>query len=177
MKSSLICPSVHHNFTQNNCKMFLPTVGHPGGLHINIPPANRIAAIEMQPRIEQRRVLPRDRATLGLCREAGGVEPRPVGHVHRQLVQIMDIVRVRGDLVLALALPGQHKDTVHALLLAQVDHPHGLVRVIVVKDGAVGQVGVLLAVNGETAVPVLPLLPAVALVVGPRLLFVGFVGH
>ena len=68
---------------------------------------------------------------------------------------------------LTLSLPCEHQDTIDSDSLAQVHHEHGLVHVVVVHDGAVGQVGALLAVHRQAAVPVLPLLPRVPLVVNP----------
>ena len=65
------------------------------------------------------------------------------------------------------SLPGEDDDAVDVCGPAQVDHPDGVVDVVVVHDGAVGQVGALLAVHRQAAVPVLPLLPRVPLVVHP----------
>ena len=68
---------------------------------------------------------------------------------------------------MALALPGDDHDAADGCAGAEVDHEDGLVHVVVVHDGAVGQVGALLAVHRQAAVPVLPLLPRVPLVVHP----------
>ena len=68
---------------------------------------------------------------------------------------------------MALALPGDDHDPADGGAGAEVDHEDGLVHVVVVHDGAVGQVGALLAVHRQAAVPVLPLLPRVPLVVNP----------
>ena len=78
---------------------------------------------------------------------------------------------------LTLSLPCEHQDTIDSDSLAQVHHEHGLVHVVVVHDGAVGQVGALLPVHGQGAVSVLPLLPRVTLVVDPGGALVRFVGN
>ena len=78
---------------------------------------------------------------------------------------------------LTLSLPCEHQDTIDSDSLAQVHHEHGLVHVVVVHDGAVGQVGVGVAVDGERGVTVAPLLPRVLLVVRPRVLAEGLVRH
>ena len=70
-------------------------------------------------------------------------------------------------LTLALALPGDHHDAIDGVPGPEVHHEHRLVHVVVVHDGAVGQVGALLAVHGQAAVSVLPLLPGVTLVIHP----------
>ena len=75
------------------------------------------------------------------------------------------------------ALPGENHDTADLCAAAQVDHEDRLVHVVVVHDGAVGQVRVLLPVHGQRAVPVLPLLPRVTLVIHPRLAKVSLVGN
>ena len=68
---------------------------------------------------------------------------------------------------MALALPSDHHDAIDGVPGPEVHHEHGLVHVVVVHDGAVGKVGVLLPVHSQAAVPVLPLLPGVALVIHP----------
>ena len=78
---------------------------------------------------------------------------------------------------LTLSLPCEHQDTIDSDSLAQVHHEHRLVHVVVVHDGAVGQVGALLPVHGQGAVSVLPLLPRVPLVVDPGGALVRFVGN
>ena len=75
------------------------------------------------------------------------------------------------------ALPGENHHTADLGAATQVDHEHRLVHIVVVHDGAVGQVGVLLPVHGQRAVPVLPLLPCVPLVIHPRLAKVRLVGN
>ena len=75
------------------------------------------------------------------------------------------------------ALPGEYHHTADFGATTQVDHEHWLVNVVVVHDGAVGQVGVLLPVHGQRAVPVLPLLPGVTLIVHPCLAEVSLVGN
>ena len=72
-------------------------------------------------------------------------------------------------LTLSSALPGENHHTADLGAAPEVHHEHRLVHIVVVHDGAVGQVGVLLPVHGQRAVPVLPLLPCVALVVHPGL--------
>ena len=72
-------------------------------------------------------------------------------------------------LTLSSALPGENDHTADLGAAPEVHHEHRLVHIVVVHDGAVGQVGVLLPVHGQRAVPVLPLLPCVALVVHPGL--------
>ena len=72
------------------------------------------------------------------------------------------------DLTLSLSLPGGDDDAIDPGLLAQVDHPHGMVHVVVVHDGTVGQVRVHLPVHGQAGVAVAPLLPRVTFVVHPR---------
>ena len=78
---------------------------------------------------------------------------------------------------LSSALPGEHHHTADLGAATQVDHEHRLVHVVVVHDGTVGQVGVLLTVHGQRAVPVLPLLPRVPLVIHPGLAKVGLIGN
>ena len=75
------------------------------------------------------------------------------------------------------SLPGEDDDAVDVCGPAQVDHPDGVVDVVVVHDGAVGQVGVGVTVDGERGVTVAPLLPRVLLVVRPRVLAEGLVRH
>ena len=70
-------------------------------------------------------------------------------------------------LTLSGSLPSEDDDAVDVDGPAQVDHPDGVVDVVVVHDGAVWQVGAFLPVHGQAAVPVLPLLPRVPLVVHP----------
>ena len=70
-------------------------------------------------------------------------------------------------LTLALALPRDHHDATDGGPGPKVHHEHWLVHVVVVHDGAVGQIGVLLPIHGEAAVSVLPLLPGVPLVIHP----------
>ena len=158
---------VHHHLTQHDGEVLLPPVGQPSGLHVHKLPGHRVGAVEVKPGVEQRRVEPGDRPALGGVGEGRGVQLRLVRHVHAQLLQVVHVVRVGGDLVLSRPLPGQDEDPVDRGLAADVDHPHGLIGVVVVEDGAVGEIGVLLPVHGQGAVAVLPLLPAVALVVGP----------
>ena len=74
---------------------------------------------------------------------------------------------IKKRLTLARSLPGEHHNAIHLCGSAQIHHEHRLVHVVVVHDGAVGQVGVLLAVHGEGGVAVLPLLPGVPLVIDP----------
>ena len=75
------------------------------------------------------------------------------------------------------SLPGEYDDAIDVCGPAQVDHPDGVVDVVVVHDGAVGQVGVGVAVDGEGGMAVPPLLPRVLLVVRPGLLPEGLVWH
>ena len=82
----------------------------------------------------------------------------------------------REDLTLSLSLPCEYEDPVDVLPGPQVHHEHRLVHVVVVHDGAVGQVGALLTVHRQGAVPVLPLLPRVPLVVDPGAALVRLVG-
>ena len=70
-------------------------------------------------------------------------------------------------ITLALSLPGDDHDATDSAPGPQVHHQHGLVHVVVVHDGTVWQVGAFLSVHGQAAVPVLPLLPRVPLVVHP----------
>ena len=70
-------------------------------------------------------------------------------------------------LTLTLALPCVDHDAIDGVPGSEVHHEHRLVHVVVVHDGAVGQVGALLAVHGQAAVPVLPLLPGVTLIIHP----------
>jgi hypothetical protein len=53
------------------------------------------------------------------------------------------------SLTLSRALPREHDHPVYVDLLSEVDHPYGVVNVVVVHDGAVRQVGVAVAVDGE----------------------------
>ena len=78
---------------------------------------------------------------------------------------------------MALALPCDDYYAIDSVPGPEVHHEHRLVHVVVVHDGAVGQVGALLAVHGQAAVPVLPLLPRVPLVVHPGLAKVGLIGN
>lgn len=158
--------------------MLLPAVGHPGRLDVDEPALDGVGAVKMEPGIEEGRLLAGDDAALGcVCYQAGRLQLRLVRHVDAQPVQVVDVVRVGRDLVLAGALPGEHDQPTHRLPPAQIHHPYRLLGVVVVKDGAVGQVGVLLAVDGQRAVAVLPLLPGVPLVVGPRVAAETLVGH
>ena len=97
-------------------------------------------------------------------------------YIHSTLLHSTSLL-LNNPLTLALALPGQDHHAVDLLLRAEVNHEDGLVRVIVVHDGTVGQVGVLLTVHSQGAVSVLPLLPGVSLVVDPGLALEGLVGH
>ena len=78
---------------------------------------------------------------------------------------------------MSLALPGEDHGPVDLGLRPEVHHEDRLVHIVVVHDGTVGQVAVLLTVHCQGAVPVLPLLPGVSLVVHPGLPLEGFVGH
>ena len=84
---------------------------------------------------------------------------------------------IKKRLTLARSLPGEDHNAIHLGGSAQIHHEHRLVHVVVVHDGTVGQVGVLLPVHGQRAVPVLPLLPRVPLVVHPGLAKVGLIGN
>ena len=75
-----------------------------------------------------------------------------------------------------LPLPRDDDDAVDEGVLAEVDHPDGVLDVVVVEVGAIPEVGVQLSVNGERAVAVAPLLPRVTLVVDPCHLVEGLVG-
>ena len=68
---------------------------------------------------------------------------------------------------LTLALPSDHHDAIDGVPGPQVHHKHGLVHVVVVHDGTVGQVSILLSIHSQAAVSILPLLPGVALVIHP----------
>ena len=78
---------------------------------------------------------------------------------------------------LPLPLPGDDDDAVDEGVLAEVDHPDGVLDVVVVEVGAVPQVRVQLAVDCQRAVAVAPLLPRVPLVVHPSHLVEGLVGY
>ena len=80
-------------------------------------------------------------------------------------------------LTLSGSLPGEDDDAVDVDGPAQVDHPDGVVDVVVVHDGAVGEVGVGVAVHREGGVTVAPLLPRVLLVVRPGVLAEGLVRY
>ena len=150
----------------------------------------------MKAGVEERRVFPGDEAALGLGGEAGVVQLRLVRHVHRQTVQVVHVVSVGCDLVcnkhvgqnkckilrpglltLSRPLPGEDNHAVHICAAAEVDHEDWLVHVVIVHDGTVGQVSALPAVHRQTAVPVLPLLPRVSLVIHPRLALERLVRH
>ena len=79
-------------------------------------------------------------------------------------------ITVDGFFTLSGPLPGESDDPVDVGPPAEVDHPDGLVDVVVVHDGAVGEVGVGVAVHREGGVTVAPLLPRVLLVVRPGVL-------
>jgi hypothetical protein len=121
---------VHHDLAEHNCEQLLPAVGGPGGHHVYKAALNRHRTFEMKPGIEEGRVLPRDNAALGLARQRPGVQLRLVRHVHGELVQVVDVVRVGGELVLAEALPGQNDHATHLRTLTQVHHPHRLKQII-----------------------------------------------
>ena len=78
---------------------------------------------------------------------------------------------------MALALPGDDHDSADGGAGAEVDHEDGLVHVVVVHDGAVGQRVVQVAVDGQRGVTVAPLFPLVTLVVHPRVALVSLVGN
>lgn len=79
-------------------------------------------------------------------------------------------------LALSGALPGEDQGPVdRGGRLPQVHHPDGRLHVVVVHDGAVGHGRVQLAVDGQRGVAVLPLFPAVPVVVDPRLAVEGLV--
>ena len=78
---------------------------------------------------------------------------------------------------LSCSLPGKQHNTVDLSFGAQIHHEHWLVHIVIVHDGAVGQVGILLAVHGQGTVAVFPLLPGVALVVHPSVALVRLVGN
>ena len=78
---------------------------------------------------------------------------------------------------LTLPLPRDDDDAVDEGVLAEVDHPDGVLDVVVVEVGAVPQVRVQLAVDCQRAVAVAPLLPRVTLVVHPSHLVEGLVGN
>ena len=74
-------------------------------------------------------------------------------------------------------LPGEDDCTVDSHLGSQVHSPKRLVDVVVVHDGAIGQVGVQLAVDGQVGVSVSPLGPGVAFVIHPRFFSKSLVGN
>ena len=78
---------------------------------------------------------------------------------------------------LSLALPGEDHHAVDLRLRPEVHHEDRLVHVVIVHDGTVGEVTVLLTVDCQGAVSVLPLFPSVSLVVHPGLALEGFIGH
>ena len=78
---------------------------------------------------------------------------------------------------MSLALPGEDHSPVDLCLRPEIHHEDRLVHIVIVHDGTVGQVGALLTVHRQGAVPVLPLLPGVPLVVHPGLSLEGFIGH
>ena len=78
---------------------------------------------------------------------------------------------------LSCSLPGKQHNTVDLGSGAQIHHEHRIVHIVVVHDGAVGQVGVLFAVHGQGTVAILPLLPGVALGVHPGVALVRLVGN
>ena len=53
----------------------------------------------MEPGVEEGRVFPGDDSALLLSGQSGIVQLRSVGDVHTESVQVVDIVRVGGDLI------------------------------------------------------------------------------
>ena len=80
-------------------------------------------------------------------------------------------------ITLSGSLPREDDHAVDIHGFPQIDHPDRVVHVVVVHDGAVGKVGVGVAVDGEGGMAVPPLLPRVLLVVRPGVLSEGLVGH
>ena len=91
--------SIHHNFTEDHVEQFPPPVWHSGGFHVNITTFQRLRTVKVQPGVEESRVFPGDDSTLLLRGESGIVQLRSVGHVHTESLQVVDIVRVGGDLI------------------------------------------------------------------------------
>ena len=117
---------VHHDFTEDHSEMFLPAVDDSCGHHVHKAPLDGLRTVEVETRVEERRVGAGDDPAHGLARQPRAVQLGLVRHVHAELVQVVDVVRVGGDLVLAGPLPGEDDHTVHLLLLTQVHHPHRL---------------------------------------------------
>lgn len=69
-------------------------------------------------------------------------------------------------------MPGDDDDAVDVALLAEIDHPDGIVDKVIVEDGAAVERGVGVAVHGQRRPPVLPILPQMALVVQPRVVVI-----
>ena len=91
--------SVHHHFTQHHVEQLPPSVGDAGRLDVDVAALERLGAVEVEAGVEERGVLPGDDAALLLLGEALVVQLRHVRHVHRQTVQVVHVVSVRGDLV------------------------------------------------------------------------------
>ena len=91
--------SVHLYFTENHIEQFSPPVGNPGGFHINVSPPQGLGAVKVEPGVEERRVLPRDDATLLLRGEPRVVQLLLVGDIHAEPVQVINIVGVGRDLI------------------------------------------------------------------------------
>ena len=70
-------------------------------------------------------------------------------------------------ITLSLSLPGNDYNTIDLDSCPKVNHEDWLVRIVVIHDGTVGQVGVLLAIHCKGAVAILPLFPCVSLVIDP----------
>ena len=91
--------SIHHNLTEDNVKQFSPPVWHPGGFHVNITAFQRLRTVKVEPGVEESRVFPGDDPTLALSGEASIVQLGGVGDIDTEPVQVVDIVRVGGDLI------------------------------------------------------------------------------
>ena len=106
MTSHCLCPphcfslvSVHLDLTEHHIEQFPPPVGHSSGLHIDVAAPQRLWAVEVEPRVEERRVLPRDDAALLLGGEPRVVQLLLVGDIHAQPVQVINIVSVGRDFI------------------------------------------------------------------------------
>ena len=90
---------VHHHFTEDHVEQFPPPIRHSGGFHVNITTFQGLRTVKVEPGVEEGRVFPGDDSTLLLSGQSGIVQLRSVGDVHTESVQVVDIVRVGGDLI------------------------------------------------------------------------------
>ena len=90
---------IHLDLAEDNIEQFPPPVGDPSGLHIHVAAPQRLGAVEVEPRVEERRVLPGDDAALLLGGQPRVVQLLLVRDVHTQAIQVVNVVRVGSDFI------------------------------------------------------------------------------